>query len=155
MSAAMSGAATTQPVRAVSAVARRLGDYPVYRIAPTDSNRFAIVSDPVSDGVRFITVIEIFDVGGATPPNTHRAADELFLVLHGEGRAHCDGREFAVRTGDSFLVRAGAEHVVVNTGTTRLYCLTTMVPDEDFAALNRRGNPEQLDDEDRRVLART
>ncbi len=136
------------------AVARRLAEYPVYRIAPTDSNRFAIVSDPVSDGVSFITVIEIFDVGGATPPNTHRAADELFLVLHGEGLARCDGREFAVAAGDSFLVRAGAEHVVINTGSTRLYCLTTMVPDEDFAALVRGGQPERLDDEDRRVLAR-
>jgi len=35
----------------------------------------------------------------------------------------------------------------------RLYCLTTMVPDEDFAALIRAGVPDALDAEDRRVLA--
>ncbi len=97
-------------------------------------------------------VIEIFEVGGATPPNRHAIADELFYVLAGEGVAICDGARIAVRQGDSFLVRAGHEHVAMNTGTTRLYCLTTMVPDENFAALIRDGVPWQLDAADLAVL---
>ena len=44
------------------------------------------------------------------------------------------------------------EHVVENSGRDKLYCLTTMMPDEHFAALIRSGIPMTLDDEDRRVL---
>ncbi len=132
--------------------ARRLGDHPVYRIKASDTNRFAILTDPLGDGVSFISVIEIFDVGGATPPNVHKRADELFFVLHGEGVALCDGAEVALRAGDSCLVRAGTGHVVRNTGDTRLYCISTMVPDEDFADLIRRGTQERLDAQDLRIL---
>ena len=39
-----------------------------------------------------------------------------------------------------------------NTGPTRLYCLTTMVPDEDFAKLITSGVPDVLDAEDLAVL---
>ena len=45
------------------------------------------------------------------------------------GARSFDGARIAVRQGDSFLVRAGHEHVAMNTGTTRLYCLTTMFPE--------------------------
>ena len=40
----------------------------------------------------------------------------------------------------------------MNTGGTRLYCLTTMVPDEDFAALITAGVPDVLDAADLAVL---
>ncbi len=136
----------------MTASAKTAGDYPVFRIKASDSNKFALVADPHADGTSFVAVVEIFDVGGATPPNAHAAADELFFVLHGEGVAVCDGRRLPIRAGDSFLVRAGAEHVVENTGATRLYCLTTMVPDEEFAALIRNGVPDRLDEADLAVL---
>jgi hypothetical protein len=42
--------------------------------------------------------------------------------------------------------------VVENTGRTRLYCLTTMVPNEGFAELIRAGVPDRLDAEDLAVL---
>jgi mannose-6-phosphate isomerase-like protein (cupin superfamily) len=50
------------------------------------------------------------------------------------------------------MLPPGTEHVVENTGPGKLYCLTLMVPDEDFAALIRSGQPVALDDEDRAVL---
>jgi len=124
-----------------------------YKIDPADANYFVFTADPLADQVGFVQVIEIFEVGGATPPNRHALADELFYVLAGEGVAICDGARIAVRQGDSFLVRAGHEHVAMNTGTTRLYCLTTMVPDENFAALIRNGVPWQLDTADLAVLS--
>ena len=62
------------------------------------------------------------------------------------------GRELALRRGDALLVRPGGEHVVRNTGPGKLYCLTVMVPDDDFAALIRRGIPVTLDAADRLVL---
>lgn len=135
------------------ATARELRDCKVFRIKREDTNKFALLADPVVDGTGFITVIEIFDVGGKTPPNSHVAADELFYVLHGEGVAVCEGRRFPVRKGSSFLVRAGAEHVVENTGATPLYCLTTMVPNEGFAELIRGGVEDRLDEEDLRILS--
>lgn len=124
-----------------------------FKIHPDESNYFALIADPAAEGVSFIQVVEIFEVGGKTPPNSHAVADEVFYVLHGEGVATCNGQPIRVKKGDSFLVRAGYEHVVENTGATRLYCLTTMVPNEGFAELIRAGVPWKLDDADLRVLA--
>ena len=138
----------------MTAVAKSPAQHEVFRIKSSDTNKFAIIADPHESGTSFITVVEIFDVGGKTPPNSHVAADELFYVLHGEGVAVCDGKRLPIAKGDSFLVRAGAEHVVENIGGTRLYCLTTMVPDEAFAALIRAGVPDALDEQDLAVLTR-
>jgi mannose-6-phosphate isomerase-like protein (cupin superfamily) len=124
----------------------------VFRIAAHETNKFAILTDPIADDAQFIQVIEIFDVGGKTPPNAHAHAQELFYVLHGQGVATCGDTRVALAPGTSFLVRPGHSHVVENTGSTRLYCLTTMVPNEGFAQLIRAGVRDRLDDEDLRVL---
>jgi len=124
-----------------------------FRIAPHDSNYFAMLFDPAKDGIRNIFVVEIFQRGGATPPNTHLDADEFFYVLHGEGVARCGTVETTIKTGDALLLKPGNEHVIHNTGAGKLYCLTVMTPNEGFAELIRSGEPVELDDEDRRVLA--
>ena len=124
-----------------------------FRISPNDSNYFALLFDPAKDGIRNIFVVEIFQPGGATPPNTHLDADEFFYVLHGEGVARCGALETSIKTGDALLLKPGNEHVIRNTGVDKLYCLTVMTPNEGFAELIRSGQPVELDDEDRRVLA--
>jgi mannose-6-phosphate isomerase-like protein (cupin superfamily) len=123
-----------------------------YRIKASDTNYFVLLADPVADGVGFVTVVEIFEPGGATPPNAHVAAWEQFVVLAGEGVARCDGREAALARGDVLIVPPGTEHVVENVGPGKLYCLTTMIPNEGFAELIRGGIPMALADDDRRVL---
>jgi len=123
-----------------------------FRISPEDSNYFALLFDRQAGDCASVAVVEIFTVGGRTPPNTHRAADEMFYVLSGEGRVTCDGQTTPVRKGDALLVKPGAEHIVENTGTSKLYTLTIMIPDEDFGALIRSGQPVVLDAEDRAVL---
>lgn len=133
-------------------IARSVATHRAFKISAADSNYFAFTADPLADGVGFVQVIEIFAEGGATPPNRHAAADEVFYILHGSGVARCNGTRLTVRKGDSFLVRAGHEHLVENTGPGRLYCLTTMVPDEAFAELIRNGIPWELDALDRAVL---
>jgi len=138
----------------IAAVARTPLDYRCFRISPGDSNRLAILFDPVGDGVDFVCTVEIFDVGGKTPPNSHAVGQEMFFVLEGEGIARCDGRTVALRAGDSLLVRPGVEHVIENTGPGRLYCLQVMVPNDGFAELIRRGAPAELDDADLAVLRR-
>jgi mannose-6-phosphate isomerase-like protein (cupin superfamily) len=134
------------------AVLKRAGDLRAFRIAPGDTNYFACLLDPIEDAASFTLVVEIFAPGGATPPNTHAAAQEAFFVLKGEGQARAGTDWQSIGAGDVLMLRPGVEHVVENTGAGKLYCLTLMAPDEEFAALIRRGTPVELDAEDLAVL---
>ena len=129
-------------------------DYQAYRISPNDSNRLAIVFDPTIANSSLTCCVEIFDVGGKTPPNRHSFALEMFFVLKGEGQAVCDGKTIPIKAGDSLLVPPTGTHAIENTGSGRLYTLTIMVPNEDFAELIRSGIPVELDAEDMAVLGR-
>lgn len=125
---------------------------PVFRIAANETNKFAMLVNPLVENTGFIQVLEIFDVAGFTPPNQHRAADEVFVVLHGQGEASLGDATLQLKPGTVLLLRPGHSHAVRNTGMTRLYCLTTMVPDEDFAKLITSGVADALDAEDLKVL---
>lgn len=137
----------TAPVIARSAAALQ-----GFRIAPGDSNYFACLFDPLADGVSFTLVVEIFEPGGCTPPNTHSEAYESFFVLAGAGVASAGDLVMPIGPGDSFVLRPGVEHVVRNTGPGKLYCLTFMTPNEGFAELIRSGTPVELTEDDRRVI---
>lgn len=130
-------------------------DYQAFRISPQDTNRLAIVFDPSSANMSLTYCVEIFDVGGKTPPNRHQLAVEMFFVLKGEGMATCDGKTVAIQAGDSLLVPPTGTHVIENTGRDRLYALCIMVPNEDFAELIRSGMPVELDEQDMAVLRRS
>ena len=131
------------------------GDYQAFRISPADTNRLAIVFDPTIANMSLTYCVEIFDIGGKTPPNRHQMAVEMFFILKGEGIATCDGKAAHIRAGDSLLVPAMGTHEVENVGTGRLYALCLMVPNEDFAELIRSGTPVELDAEDLSVLRRS
>ena len=133
-------------------IGKRAAELQGFRIAPTDTNYFACLLDPLADGVSFTLVVEIFEPGGRTPPNTHQAAEEAFFVLAGRGTAIADGTSIPIGPGDCFVLRPGVEHVVENTGPGKLYCLTLMAPNEGFAELIRRGTPVPLAPEDIAVL---
>ncbi|MDO5897663.1 cupin domain-containing protein [Agrobacterium sp. Azo12] len=123
-----------------------------FQISPTDTNYFAILFDPKSAPTDNIFVVEIFNVGGATPPNSHSDAHEFFYVLQGEGTAASDGDEMPIKKGDALLLNPGSVHIVKNTGTSKLYTLTVMTPNQDFSELIRSGQRISLDEEDLRVL---
>lgn len=133
-------------------VARRVSEVQVRRIAPQDSNYFALLFDPVADGIEPVCVVEIFAVGGATPPNMHLRAYEFFYVIEGTGIARCGDIARPLGKGDALMLRPGAEHIIENTGSGKLYTLTFMTPNEGFAELIRAGDPVELDAEDLRVL---
>ena len=138
----------------VIAVVKSPQDYQAYRISPDDTNRLAIIFDTASANVSLTCCLEIFDVGGKTPPNRHQWAVEMFFVLKGEGIAFCDGKTVPIQAGHSLLVPPTGTHLIQNTGSSRLYTLTFMVPNEDFAELIRSGTPVELDAEDMAVLGR-
>jgi mannose-6-phosphate isomerase-like protein (cupin superfamily) len=135
-------------------ILKKAKEFQAFRISPNDTNYFACLFDPLADGAQFTMVVEIFTPGGATPPNTHQRAQEVFYVLAGQGIARAHGKAHPIGPGDAMMLRPGTEHVVENPGPGKLYCLTTMVPDEDFAALIRNGTPVELDAEDLAVLCR-
>jgi mannose-6-phosphate isomerase-like protein (cupin superfamily) len=129
-------------------------DYQTYRISSSDTNRLAIIFDSANANASITCCIEIFDIDGKTPPNRHQWALEIFFVLKGEGLAVCDGKSVKIQAGDSLLVPPTGTHLIQNTGSSRLYTLTIMVPNEDFAELIRSGIPVELDEEDMTVLGR-
>lgn len=140
--------------RCMIPVAKSPQDYQAFRISPGDSNKLAIVFDSATANASLTVCVEIFDVGGKTPPNRHQFAVEMFFILKGEGKASCDGKTVSICAGDSILVPPTGTHVIENTGTSRLYALCIMVPNEDFTELIRSGTPVNLDDEDIAVLRR-
>ncbi len=121
------------------------------RISPDDTNYFVMLFD-ATHGIEQVCVVEIFCAGGATPPNVHQSAHEIFFVIEGEGVAICDGEETPLRKGQAMLVPPGVLHVVRNTGQGKLYTLTTMCPNEGFAEMLRAGSPVPLDAGDLDVL---
>lgn len=129
-------------------------NYHAYRINLDSTNRLAIVFDLKIATVPLTYCIEIFDVGGKTPPNRHQSAIELFFVIKGKGIAMCDGKEVVIRSGDTLLVPPTGIHEIRNTEAERLYTLTLMVPNENFAELIRSGVPVALDTGDLAVLQR-
>ena len=141
-------------IRCMIPVFKSPQDYQAYRISNHDSNRLAIIFDPVSANTSLTVCLEIFDVNGKTPCNRHNLAVEMFFILKGEGIARCDGKSMRISAGDSILVPPTGIHIIENTGLTRLYALCIMVPNEDFAELIRSGTPVDLDEEDLQVLNR-
>ena len=127
-------------------------DYQAYRISPNDNNRLAIIFSPANANASLTVCLEVFDVGGKTPLHQHHFAVEMFFILKGKGKASCDGKSINICAGDSILMPPTGNHIIENTGSTRLYALCIMVPNEDFAELIRSGKPVDLDEEDMKVL---
>lgn len=135
-----------------AAIKKSMGACPAYRIANGDTNYFALVFDRESAGCDLVAVVEIFEPGGRTPPNGHLRALEMFFVLEGEGDAYANGECTRISKGDALMITPGTAHAIENVGAGKLYCLTVMVPDEDFAALIRSGIPVELQPDDLEVL---
>lgn len=134
----------SSPSNSAGPIVLRGSDRTGLRISPGDTNYMVPLTDPIlhgDSGVGFTAAIEIFNVGGATPPNTHHAAAEFFYVLRGSATARAGDHTVALAAGDALVVPPGFEHVIENVGTTKLYTLTVMVPDENFAELIHGGEP--------------
>ncbi|MEV5028926.1 cupin domain-containing protein [Paenibacillus sp. LPE1-1-1.1] len=131
-------------------VAGNFEECPVYKITEKDTNKFVLLCD--REQVPFTSFVEIFEPGGRTPSNEHREAHEYFYVLRGEGLAKVSDFTTKIKQGSFIIVPPGNHHDIINTGSERLYCLTTMMPDENFSDLIKSGPRASLDEGDMEVL---
>jgi mannose-6-phosphate isomerase-like protein (cupin superfamily) len=75
------------------------------------------------------------------------------LFLQGSGRAYCDQTIVEVSAGQLLVLPPRSVHRIEAGPDEKLYAITTMVPDEGFAALVAAGEVASLDDDERAVLA--
>jgi mannose-6-phosphate isomerase-like protein (cupin superfamily) len=134
-------------------VVTRPAELRAFRLYPGATNKLALILAPGPDVLGISVVCEIWDVGGRQGLNSHPTSTETFFFLQGEGLAHCDGTTSVVRAGDFLVLPAGSQHYIENTGTGRMYAITTLVP-EDGSHTGGDLEPAELDDEDLSVLRR-
>jgi mannose-6-phosphate isomerase-like protein (cupin superfamily) len=60
--------------------------------------------------------------GQATERHYHRASEEIYFVLEGEGELEIDGQRRTVTPGDAALIPAGARHEITALGPLRFLC---------------------------------
>jgi mannose-6-phosphate isomerase-like protein (cupin superfamily) len=68
------------------------------------------------------------EVEQATERHYHRATEEIYFVLKGQGKLEVDGEVTHVRPGDAVLIPAGAWHELENNGTSELRILCCCTP---------------------------
>lgn len=143
-------------------IKRALQDLTPFRL-PNQTNRVALAFDPLeaapvqpgAAALNFCFGVEVFEPLHRTTPHRHPTAHELFFVLCGFGEGFCDGHRFPLTPGDVALFQPGSLHGLDNGGTSRMYCLELMLPNEDFAEMVRAGQPTgALAGDDLCVLAR-
>jgi len=126
-------------------------DATAYLISPEDTVKLALVHQP-DDQYDVSVFLEIWEPGGAQPPNGHPRSVETFWFLAGEGVAYCDETVTSVAAGQLLVLPPRSLHRVVNTGTTKLCAITTMSPDDGFAALVLAGTPVAITEDEISML---
>ncbi|MBM9459999.1 cupin domain-containing protein [Nocardioides sp. zg-536] len=121
-------------------------------ISAGDTVKLAPLAGP-EKGIDHSVFLEIWEPGGAQPPNSHSDEVETFLFLRGEGVAEVDGVEAPVKSGQFLVLAPGTVHRISNTGEGRLYAITTMLPDGGFHKLVTDGQSTTIDAADLDVLA--
>ena len=86
---------------------------------PDGSIRVEFPLQSVHGSASFASVLFEIDPGNALATHTD-SAEEVLLVLAGEGEAHVGGETARVRAGDVAVVPALAPHGIRNTGDTTL-----------------------------------
>lgn len=127
------------------------GTVRAFRISPGDTVRLGVLHHPTGQYDASV-VLEVWDIGGAQPLNSHPRAVETFYFLGGHGVAFCDDDAIGVEAGQFLVLPPQSRHRIVNEGTGRLYAITTMVPDDGFAALIEAGQPTTFDPGDLAVF---
>ena len=131
---------------------RQLSELDVFRL-PNQTNKVALIFDPLGHHIPFTFGVEVFEVSHKTTPHVHSRAHELFLVLAGDGESFCNHHRQPVKAGDVVVFPPGSVHGIDNGPASRMYCIELMLPNEMFAELVHSGRSTGgLDDLDLCVL---
>lgn len=79
-------------------------------------------------GTHIQLVVMSIPVGGDIGVETHEHVDQFFRIEAGKGMVVMDGEEIEVAEDDGFIVPAGTEHNVINTGDVALKLYTLYSP---------------------------
>ncbi|MFC3499853.1 cupin domain-containing protein [Micromonospora krabiensis] len=93
-----------------------------------------------------LTVVEFVNPPGFAPPlHRHQVEDEIFYLLSGTARFHCDGEVFDARPGDLVLLPVGRPHTFLVGPDEPLRALQITTPSgfEQFAAEAGQPAPER------------
>jgi mannose-6-phosphate isomerase-like protein (cupin superfamily) len=66
--------------------------------------------------------------GGATERHYHKASEEIYFILEGNGTMEINGKKKAVGPGDAILIPAGDWHQIVTQGEAALRFLCCCAP---------------------------
>jgi quercetin dioxygenase-like cupin family protein len=125
-----------------------------YKISPDDTVVLVVLSGPKTSGSSTTVCFEIWEPGGSQPDNSHPESTETFVVLRGEGVAHCDEHTANLAAGSVIVLPSGSVHHIVNTSETdNMYTITIMENDGGFEDLILRGTATELTADDIAVLA--
>ena len=69
-------------------------------------------------------VLMSLEAGEEIGEEVHKSADQFFRVEKGRGKVWIDGKKTKIKSGDGFLVPAGAKHNVINTDQKALQLYT-------------------------------
>ena len=131
---------------------RQLSELDVFRL-PNQTNRLALIFDPLGHHIPFTFGVEVFEVSHKTTPHVHSRAHEMFVVLAGEGESFCGPHRQLVKAGDVVVFPPGSVHGIDNGPASRMYCIELMLPNQMFAELVHSGRSTGgLDDLDLCVL---
>jgi len=108
---------------------------------PNQTNRLALMFDPLDHEVPFTFGLEIFERSHKTKPHTHTVSHELFFILAGDGIGFCDDESFPVTAGDVVVFPPTSLHGIDNGPNSKMYCLELMLPNDMFAEFVRQGQP--------------
>ena len=87
-----------------------------------------VVSEGLCPNARMFATITL-PVGASIGYHVHENETELFCFVSGEGKVNDDGREVAVKAGDSMQTTSGHGHAVENTGNEPLVLVACIVQD--------------------------
>ncbi|MGC8666992.1 MAG: cupin domain-containing protein [Chthonomonadales bacterium] len=71
--------------------------------------------------------------GGSTHPHYHKAAEEIYYILAGQGRMRVGSEAADVQAGDGIAIPPGSVHQITNTGREDLVFLCCCAPAYEHA----------------------
>jgi mannose-6-phosphate isomerase-like protein (cupin superfamily) len=120
-------------VRAADAPTKALGTRGVsHRIVPPESGYAPLEL--------YVNVLE--PGSGPGPYHYHSNADNIYLVLSGEGDVTVDGARVPLRSGDTIVLSAGERHDIENTGTAQLRVVEIKTPAGSDFVMTEEARPK-------------